>query len=79
MNMPTLARTHRIEYFQGTRELQSRMGYVPILQFLSYGFNFLPWHSGCWHWQVISDMPLASAQVSLQCFFPSAGMQLQAG
>jgi hypothetical protein len=44
-----------------------------------YVFNCAPWHAVCRHWQVNSNRPLASAQVALQYFFPSAGTQLQAG
>jgi hypothetical protein len=44
-----------------------------------YGFSFSPRHAGCWHWHVSSVTRLASAQVSLQYFFPFAGTQLQAG
>ena len=46
---------------------------------IHYGFSFWPWHPGCWHWHVISKVPFASAQLSLQYSFPSAGIQLQAG
>jgi len=35
-------------------------------------------HSGCLHWQVSSGVFFASAQVSLQWFFPGAAVQLQA-
>ncbi len=48
-------------------------------ELLDYAFNCAPWHAVCWHWQVNSNMPLASAQVALQYFFPSTGTQLQAG
>jgi hypothetical protein len=44
-----------------------------------YGFSFSPWQAECWHWHVSSVTRLASAQVSLQYFFPLAGTQLQAG
>src|SRR5277367_2807329 len=46
---------------------------------LDYDFSPLPWQTGCWHWHVSSNMPFASAQVSLQYFFPSRDTQLQAG
>src|ERR1035438_8287625 len=46
---------------------------------IDYGFRFWPWHPGCWHWQVISEIRFASAQDSLQYAFPSGGTQLQAG
>ena len=46
---------------------------------IDYGFSFWPWHPGCWHWQVISEIRFASAQDSLQYAFPSGSTQLQAG
>lgn len=46
---------------------------------MGYGLSFSPWHWGCWHWHVSSVTAFASAQTSLQYFFPSAGIQLQAG
>jgi hypothetical protein len=46
---------------------------------VDYVFNGAPWHAVCWHWQVNSNIPFASAQVVPQYFFPSMGTQLQDG
>jgi hypothetical protein len=45
----------------------------------TYCFSASPWHPGWSHWQVISVMLLALAHTVLQCFFPAAAGQLQAG
>ena len=66
-----------VDYFFGCR---SRAGTIAkLIRISDYCFSPWAWHSGCWHWQVSSNMPFASAQCVLQCFFPSGATQLQAG
>ncbi len=75
---------------RATRQQRSRWfrpHYLPVMKMsantmscpLDYGFISLPWQAECWHWHTSSDMPFASAQASLQYFFPFRDTQLQAG